>query len=192
MLTTLLIALFFPQPSATDRATAERLIANLGDRRYVVRENAARDLTKLGSSAKATLAKASANTDPEIGQRCKAIRTAIIQAEVESLCPMPFIDAIWYDTATKSYQPDDTKYRHFRAHLNAIGADGRPWDNYRWATYAWASEQLGKGVSPRALRPILAAMHAKDEVFIGTSPPREDELNPPVIVDWRAYLLAAK
>lgn len=190
MLSAIFLALFFPQPTATDQAACEKLIAQLGSPRYVVRENAARDLSKLGSSAKPSLAKATANPDAEIANRCRSIRATIIQAEADGLSPMPFIDAIWYDAGKKSYQYDHEKHAHFRQHLNSVGADGRPWDNYRWATYTWTTEQLNRGASPKMLRPILAAMHAKDEVFINQSPPMPDELNPPTVVDWRAYLLA--
>ncbi len=183
----LFLLLVCPQPAPADRAEIVKMIENLSHDRYAVRERATVELAKRKNAKPVLLAAISKHRDPETVARCRKIVHSIAKAEADGLNPMPYIDAHWYNVATKSYQPE-AKHAGLKAYLDAVGADGRPWRNYRWATYAWVQDRLEAGLSPMAMRFVLAELHARDEVFIGQSPPREDEVNPPVVVDWREYL----
>lgn len=189
MYITFLILSFVYSPSKQHCPTCDKLIEKLGDYRYVMRQQAMNDLQKLKSRAKPSVLLAiRTNRDPETVARCRLILCDIATAEANDLSPMPFIDAHWYNVANKSHEYISAKHAVYQTYLTTMGADDRPWENYRRASFEWVKDQLRNGVSPTFLRVILAGMHARDEVFIGQRPPRDGEKNPPVIVDWREYL----
>jgi hypothetical protein len=188
MLTVLLLAFFYPSPTDDARASCAKLIESLNHQRFAVRETAARDVARLGSAAKPVLMLAIAkHRDPETVARCKTILKTITAAEVESLCPMPEIDTIWYCVERKAYDYQD-KHKRFSAYLDAIGRDGPPWIKYRHATWTWAEEQLSNGVNVQALRVIIATMHARDEVFFREATSLNEQQKNDNIVDWKTYL----
>lgn len=178
-----------PAPTTLEADQAAALVAKLGHPRFAVREKASKDLAAMGVSARIALRDAFKSADAETANRAHAIDAKIVDGLADSLWPWPFIDAHWYDTEARWYsQPIDMTCIDF---LQTAGPDGRPWHHYRIATGAWIKEKLNAGAGVKGLRMLLAEMHRRDAVFIGTQPPRDDEQDPPWAVDWQTYLAGA-
>jgi outer membrane protein assembly factor BamB len=63
-----------------DESRIQKLVADLGDREFKVREGATRELTAIGADARPALAKAATSSDLEVAQRAKAILSQIAKA----------------------------------------------------------------------------------------------------------------
>ena len=178
-----------PAPSAEQSKAIAGCIEALQSQRFAVREKATKELIGFGSIAKPALRKAMQSKDGETSERAGLALARIIDAEVQSLYPMPFLDALYYDPDQKTYRCSNKVYDWCQRYFETTGRDSRPWHKYRMASEVMVRDQLANGASVRFLRIVLANMHARDEVFIGTQAPAgDDEFDPPTVVDWREYL----
>lgn len=87
------------QPSNEEVAKAVRLVAELGDSRFRVRENAARELKKLGRVAKKALQDGIKSSDAEVWNRCSQLLPEILSLDLRAR-----VDAYLADT--------DGKFKH--------------------------------------------------------------------------------
>lgn len=183
----MLIVLYFlslmvePQATKAQDKTIAAKVAELGNNRFRVREEAAKVLIEIGPIAKESLRRGANNADEEIACRCKAVLSQIVEQEAASLWPLPCIDAIWYNVESKGYRCDQAKHGHQSAILDKTGRDDHPWESYRWATHTYIRELLADGASPDGLRVWLAILHHKDSVFFGAA-------NAALAVNWKDYL----
>lgn len=188
----MILAIFlalFPSPTSAERAQIHKAVLGLSSRRFAEREQSAKRLMEFGPKARHQLEPAAKGyyVDAEVMSRAGAIIEKIVEVEVAALWPMPYADAFWYDRTAKSYSLDREPFRVQEALLDMTGRDGRPWGNYRIACESWVRSQVRNGAPVRLLRPMLAELHRRDAVFIGTLNIGKDEANPPVAVDWEAY-----
>src|SRR6266508_622486 len=70
-----------PSPSAEEQKRAATLVRQLSDRSYRVRERAAKELLRMGLSAKKAVEEGTKDTDPEVRKRCADLLPDILQAE---------------------------------------------------------------------------------------------------------------
>ena len=190
MVCTTTLLLIFADPVATPAQSQEiaKHVANLEHPRFAIREQAAKELMAKGTLAKPAIRKAMASDQSETSGRASQIMDRIVEMEVNSLHPMPFLDALYYDVSERRYRCLTKVYDWCQPYFASTGRDGRPWHKYRLASEVMVRDRLKDGMSVCLLRRVLAAMHYRDEVFIGGNPPRDDESDPPVVVDWQEYL----
>src|SRR5262245_25106952 len=70
-----------PAPSPEEQKRAATLVRQLSDRSYRVRDRAARELLKMGLTAKKAVEAGTKDTDPEVRKRCADLLPDILQAE---------------------------------------------------------------------------------------------------------------
>jgi hypothetical protein len=85
-----------PQASKPDASKAAELVRDLGDSRFKVRENAARELKKLGRGAKPALLAGMKSADPEIWNRCVQLLPEVMALDLKAR-----VDAYLADTEGK-------------------------------------------------------------------------------------------
>ena len=184
MAVTLFWALLVAPPPKEDPAP---WVGNLGHARFVVREHATRKLIEL--RAVGALRQATHSPDPETAKRAEAALTAVVDAEVEALRPLPELDAAWRDVERHVYD-----YGHAPPELYAVlhvsletPCDPAPWAAYYRACEWWVRARLQAGTSPRLLRLILADLHRKDADFLRSA----GDVGKALVVDPEAYLAGA-
>lgn len=185
MAVTLFWALLLAPPPPEDPAP---WVGNLGHARYAVREHASRKLVAL--RAVGALRQATRSPDPETAKRAEAALTAVVDAEVERLRPLPELDAAWRDCDRHVYDyghAPPAMYAVLRASLDAP-CDAAPWAAYYRACEWWVRARLGEGMSPALLRLILADLHRRDADFLG----RAGDVGRALVVDAAAYARAGR
>jgi hypothetical protein len=70
-----------PPPSATMSSNPADLVRRLGDDSYPVREQASRELLRLGLAARDALLRGAADADPEIRRRCRDLLPNVLEAD---------------------------------------------------------------------------------------------------------------
>ena len=177
-----------PTPTPAQEMKIVALVADLGSPRFKVRDAAVRSLGEMGSVAKVACRAAMQSKDEEVVTRAKIAFDKIVDAEARSLWPLPEIDAIWYCPVKKWYAYKPELHKHCHSILMAVGPDARPWHNYRWAMDRYVRELLRNGATPEGLRFWIAIWHYNDSVFFENCSVVEDEVDPPIPVDWQEYL----
>jgi hypothetical protein len=173
----LVLWLLFPGGPAAD-VSAD--IAKLSHVRFAVREAAQKRLVEVGRAALPSLRSVNA-ADAETAARVAAAVAAILDAEVETLRPLPELDSIWWDGQTQWYR-ESLAPPGMLARISALGRDGPPYANFFAATEGWVRDCLGAGMSPWVLRMFLAEMRRKDGQFL------QMRAGCPAPVDPEAYL----
>jgi hypothetical protein len=85
-----------PAPAKAENERAAELVRELGDARFKVRDAAARELRRMGRSAKQAVEAGIKNTDPEISRRCIQLLPEIMALDLQSR-----IDAFLADKDSK-------------------------------------------------------------------------------------------
>ena len=190
----LTVLLAFPQLPQADRGKIVETIARLSHEKYAVRERAMADLSKATRAKLLILAAIATDRDPEVVARSRLVLSSITKREVESLRPLPMIDAMWYCPVQMDYKrPVPADHVQHDRYIDRAGRSySPPWASYYKATELWLRDVLAAGVGVDFMRPLLADMHAKDEIFIRRRWTPENASIMPAIVDWQSYLKARK
>lgn len=181
-----ILSMFFPQPTPAERKEIHLAVVSLGFAKFAERERAAKRLLEFGLKARPQLAPAANGlyVDAETMHRAGSLIEKIIDREVGSLRPFPFIDSNWYCTTQRRYCLDESPFVVHKAILDQTPGNGQPWGRYRDATESWSRTQIRNGYPPALLRVRLAELHRRDAVWLGGR--GESNLS----VDWEAYLKA--
>ncbi len=167
-------------PGGADDALVRRLAAE----DWSERDRAGAALTRRGWAARAALRRGLAHDDPEVRHRCEALYAQALSDVIEGFGELPECDALYFDSertvdGTRAYHRElfwGVPWMVSEPYLQRVGKDSWPWANYRLATRLWLTDWLQAGVPPWVLRPVVAEMHRRDEIFLnGTSEPQRME-----------------
>lgn len=158
------------------------LVLSLGSDDYTTRTQAEEQLGQRGWKAHVVLRQGMQAEDTETRNRCANLYAVALDNHLLTFCPIPEIDAAWYDVERRGYyspthseeHPVYTpRYARMRPFIDRIGADGWPWRNYYLATVDWLRWELENGTDEDELRALLNEMRWRDSAFLhGTQPPK--------------------
>lgn len=169
----------------------DRLIAELGDKEYRVRERATADLMYRGEAVVAKLKHAAATSeDAEVRMRAVCVinrlngrrwltAEALVDAE---FADFPYIDALWYNVEKKCYDEKSTfvfrwastTFKPYLEHARywkhvpvtcVLYNDTRSYAEYRRASRRVAIVMVYDGVPVESIREIFRVMHERDKLF---------------------------
>lgn len=160
----------------------DRAVADLSARPFRTRQQAERQLHRLGWPAVPRLRQAAAGAaDPEARRRLVGL-VERLQAERRQWAArtvrhrygdmLPMIDATWLNTRTRGYDLDapgrKLAYRWLRPYLDAARdtPDGRRWSIYRVAAEAWFTDLLEAGLPVWALDILYLETRRRDNLWI--------------------------
>jgi len=155
------------------KADTAALVRQLGATKFKDRHAAQAALGKCGWESHSCLKAGAVSDDPEIRRRCNELLAGLIERQVASMEPLPWIDGAWYEPGLGYSSTTEIGgvqfYRLLGPYFHARGyrppADDDPWPSYRDATRAFAVDALREGCPPWLLRTLFAEMRARDAAF---------------------------